>query len=98
MSLEEARNRLMQAGLGVKRPDKGRADIWLCVPPRGVQVGKIFAGTKWQGGVWMHALKQGPADIVRRGAENDFVVKIAGNSQRCVLIDMVKFWKHTEGG
>lgn len=98
MSLDEARSQLMQAGLGVKRPDKGRAEILLCVPPRGVQVGKIFAGTKWQGGVWMHALKQGPGDIVRRGADGEFVVKIAGNSQRCVLIDMAKFWKHTEGG
>lgn len=97
-SLDEGRSRLMQAGLGVKRPDKGRPEIMLCVPPRGVQIEKIFAGTVWQGGVWMHALKQGPAEIVRRGPENEFVVKIAGLSQRCVLIDMAKFGKHSEGG
>jgi hypothetical protein len=88
----------MQAGLGIRRPDKGRNDILLAVPPRGVQIEKIFAGTVWQGGVWMHALKQGPADIVLRGPDNHFVVKIAGVSQRCVLVDMSKFSKHCEGG
>jgi len=101
MTVENARSRLMQAGLGIKRPDAGRSDIYLAVPPRGVQVEKIFHGTDWQGGVWMHALKQGPADVVLRGGGGDdkpFVVKIAGVSQRCVLIDMAKFNKLSEGG
>ncbi|MCO5091980.1 hypothetical protein [Bosea sp. (in: a-proteobacteria)] len=97
-SIEDGRAILMQAGLSVQRPDPGRPNIYLAIPPRGTQVEKIFAGTVWQGGVWMHALKQGPDHIVRRGSENNFVVKIAGVSRRCVLIDMAEFSKHCEGG
>jgi hypothetical protein len=101
MSIDEARARLKQAGLGIVRPDPGRPDVYLAVPPAGQQIEKIFQGQDWQGGVWMHALKQGPADIVLRGgtgADNRFVVKIAGVSRRCVLIDMAKFNKLSEGG
>lgn len=97
-SIDDARAILMQAGLSVQRPDPGRANVYLAIPPRGTQVEKIFAGTVWQSGVWMHALKQGPDQIVRRGSDNSFVVKIAGVARRCVLIDMTEFSKHCEGG
>jgi len=99
MTLDFGRSILMQAGLSMQRPNDGRPkEIFLAIPPRGTQVEKIFAGTVWQGGVWMHALKQGPDTIVQRGSDNRFVVKIAGVSRRCVLIDMAAFEKHCEGG
>lgn len=92
MTFELARSMLMQAGLGLKREAAGTAAerILLAVPPKGTQVDKIFAGTKFQGGVWMHALKQGPAGLILRGPDNTFVVKIAGRAERCVLVDMAR--------
>jgi hypothetical protein len=80
-----ARSMLMQAGLGLKEEN---GQMLLAVPPQGVSIEKIFMGTKFTKGVWMHALKQGPAAIMQRGPENRFVIKIAGRAQRCLLIDM----------
>lgn len=81
-----ARSMLMQAGLGLKREPTGR--MLLAIPPKGVSVAKIYAGTKWASGTWMHALKQGPVDVILRGPESGFVVWIAGRAERCVLVDV----------
>jgi hypothetical protein len=88
LEFTKARDMLMQAGLGLKRDETSR--ILLAIPPKGPGIEKMFAGTKWAGGVWMHALKQEQDGLVQHGADNLFVVKIAGRAQRCLLVDVAK--------
>lgn len=81
-----SRAMLAQAGLGIKQLSHDR--FLIAVPPGGNGVEKIFAGTKWSRGTWMHALKQGPERIVIRTLGNGQNVRIAGQTKRCLLIDV----------
>lgn len=92
IDFKEARARLMQCGLGLKEPEDNSQTLFLAVPPDGAQLEKIFAGTEFQKGVWMHALRQAPHDVVRRDLKNGQVVKIAGRAKRCLLVDLAKLY------
>lgn len=91
----EARRKLAAAGLGLKYRGEidGCEGFGLAVPPKGQALAKIFAGSKWSGGVWMSALKQAPPDVVLRGAElgSKAVVKINRSPERCVIVDLAAY-------
>ncbi|GBU16254.1 MULTISPECIES: hypothetical protein [unclassified Methylobacterium] len=89
--LDAARTRLALAGLGLVAPGKVCAGPALAIPATSPLLTKLFAGTIWGAGVWMHALKQGPADVVIRDRGNAQVVKINRVATRCVLVDMQAF-------
>ena len=72
-------------------PGKVCAGPALAIPATSPLLTKLFAGTIWGAGVWMHALKQGPADVVIRDRGNAQVVKINRVATRCVLVDMQAF-------
>lgn len=99
-ALKWARARLEAAGLGIVPRSKvvPGADGWCLAVPTGPspQLGKIYGGTVWGAGVWAHALKQGPADIVLRDWKPG-VVKINRVAVRCVLIDLAAFDRETGG-
>lgn len=98
--LSIAREKIAMAGCGlISEADPslpvGRVRWLLAVPPKGPLLAKMFQGTKWQQGVWFRALKQGPPDVVRSGARGK-VVKINRAAERCLLIDLAAYDKHTE--
>lgn len=68
---------------------------FLCVPPDGPQLNKLFMTTEFRQGVWNTALKQGPPNIVVRDRIRQ-VVKINGVVKRCLLIDMKAFTEYAE--
>jgi hypothetical protein len=97
----EAREKIAMAGCGlVHEADPqlpaGQVRWLLAVPPKGPLLAKMYHGTKWQSNVWFSALKQGPPDVVRSGARGK-VVKINRAAERCLLIDLKAYDKHTEG-
>ncbi len=82
------------------RPGSACASRWtphgwgsLAVPYKRLPaLSKIFQDTKWHGGVWSSALKQGPKDIVVRDLEPKYhTLRIAGLPTKCLLIDMQAF-------
>lgn len=78
------------------RPEKPDREEWLlAVPNSSPLVLRLFAGTVWSGGVWTHALKQAPAEIVRRDWKPG-VVKINRVAARCVLVDLQAYDRATE--
>ena len=78
---------LRDAGLN----PRDAAKVLLAIPLAGVGVEKVFAGTKWAGGVWGSALKQAADDVVIRTRGNGQNVKINRVVRRCLFVDMRRF-------
>ncbi len=92
--LDHDRASLATAGCAVlDEPDAslphGQHRFLLAVPHSSPALNKLFEATRWKGGVWSGALKQGRSDgVVRAG---DRVVKINRVSSRCLLVDIRKY-------
>jgi len=103
VDLGDARNKLEQVNLGIKPKgslgDPG-AGPYLAVPHDGPNLAKLFNGTPWGDAGWTDALRQEASGIVVKqlARRNDAVVKIAGFTRRCTLIDVTKFQAFCEGG
>ncbi|WP_062203509.1 hypothetical protein [Aureimonas sp. AU12] len=93
IDLDQAKHRLAAAGLGLRK--EGDPGEWgsLAIPYKKLPaLARIFQDTKWHGGVWGSALKQGPKDVVVRDMEPKFhTLRIAGVPMKCLLIDMKAF-------
>jgi hypothetical protein len=97
-STKAANERLNLIGLAARGEDREGAIVreedlrpsrhLLAVPLSSVQLGRLFAGTKWSGGVWGSALKQAPADVVIRDRGNGQNMKINRKSARCLYVDL----------
>lgn len=96
-----ARMRLELVGLGAidagKNKHAPQLGPCLAIPADGPMLGRIFADTEWHGGVWFHALKQCPDDIVIRSLGNGQKVKINGSTKHCLLVDLAAFEKFSSG-
>ena len=90
LDFKDARKMLAPAGLSLKQPEDGARTLYLAVPPDGVLIERIFAGTQWSKSVWMHALRQGPEAIIRRDMGNFQVVRFPHGVRRALLIDLAK--------
>lgn len=90
-TLEIARSQVSLVGLGlIERGDRR----FLAVPNgTGQALNRLFAGTKWAGGVWGSALRQAPPDVVIRDLGNGQNVKINRVNHRCVLVDLAAYDK-----
>ncbi|OCC01826.1 hypothetical protein BA190_26810 [Labrys sp. WJW] len=87
------RSQLQSVGLGFKTEIvDGEVRVLLAIPTKTWPlVTKLFAGSKWGGGVWSHALKQGPGDVVIRDRGNGQNMKINRVTTRCLLVDLKAF-------
>lgn len=90
-NIDEARNRLALAGLGLL-PAKGPGNgPFLAVPTsKHPALSKIFQDTDFYEGGWTNALKQAPEDLVLRGPDAKSV-KIQRMAKHCLLIDLAVF-------
>ncbi len=103
-NLEEARDKLAAAGLGLRIKGDPCRGFALAVPRKGPALDRIFADTKWREGGWFRALKQAPKDVVLRWSQETppelkgkFTVKINRNPLFCVLVDLTALDKAMEG-
>ncbi|KTR08578.1 hypothetical protein NS365_01180 [Aureimonas ureilytica] len=89
----DAKHRLAAAGLGLREALKPHDWGSLAIPYKKLPaLNKIFADTKWNGGVWSSALKQGPKDVVVRDLDQKFhTLRIAGVPMKCLLVDVKAF-------
>ncbi len=97
-SLQAARERLALVNLGAADESIRSLDLprrCLAVPVDGTQLTKIFADTEFLKGGWFGALKQAPSDIVIQNPSNRQMLKIGGNSKRCLFIDLAAFDRFT---
>lgn len=95
---QQAIDDLAQAGLGLKRKEKGTTAFgwYLAVPNSGQMVAEIFRGSTWEGGpngngVWMEALRQGPPGVIVTPEKNGNRTRINGVRERCTLVDYAVF-------
>lgn len=90
LNLTAVNDRLQLCGLRMQEKPRadGRTEQLLCVPLSSPLLAKVFAGTKWTGGVWGSALKQAPAHVVIRDRDTGQVVKINRVPARCLLVDL----------
>lgn len=86
ITFEEAQRQLGQAGLGLRRDERG--DRWLVVPNQNPLTRKLFVGSKWGGdegaGVWAGALRQGPRTELWQEGQ----CKVNGVKSRATLISL----------
>lgn len=98
LDIKDARPKLAAAGLGLV--DKGKVcdGYALAIPAKGPVLAKIFRDTKWADGVWYSALKQEPTkQVVLRGSDNRFVVKINKVACKCLLVDLDSYDRASMG-
>lgn len=100
LSTKEANSRLHLVGLaargeqyagGIMRDDLHPERMLLCVPMASVGLERLFAGKKWQQGVWSSALKQAPADVVIRNRGNGQNMKINRKTARVLFVDLAAY-------
>lgn len=93
MDVAEANQRLGLIGLRVQETkfEDGSHELLLAVPSADPLLARVYAGTKWSGGVWNSALKQAPADVVIRDRGNKQVIKINRAARRCLLVDLKEY-------
>jgi hypothetical protein len=96
-TIKHARDRLAAAGLGlIEEADPalphGKRRYVLAVPATSPALARLFQHTRWQGGGWSGALRQGRTpdgpQIVRREAK---IVKINRVAVHCVMVDLTEF-------
>lgn len=89
--IKETEDRLTVAGVRViEEPDAalpaGKRRYLLCVPHASPALEKIFTGTRWSGGGWVGALRQGRESGVIR--KDDKITRINRVPSRCVVVDL----------
>lgn len=101
MALEQTRDQLAQAGLGLVGPKLSAApgEWLLAIPTNGQAVAALFRDTPWGGaggiGSWTEALRQGPPEIVLYDKAIN-AVRIDGFNKRCTLVALQRFRTLTE--
>jgi hypothetical protein len=102
IELKYARERVAAAGLGlIEESDgvpHGKRRLVLAVPVTSPALARLFERTRWSGGGWSGALKQGRSEgdppIVRKDAR---IVKINRVPAHCVLVDLQAYDKASGG-
>lgn len=99
-SMEAASERLTVAGVRVieePAPDlaAGKVRYLLCVPHNSPALERLFQGSRWAGGGWAGALRQGrDSGAIRK---DDKVVRINRAPARCAVVDLMAYDKVVEG-
>lgn len=71
---------------------EARGTLWLlAVPHDGPVLGKMFEGSKWNGGGWRTALAQAPGTVTLSGDGMPEFTKINSASKRAVFIDLAGY-------
>jgi hypothetical protein len=68
---------------GFKKPLYG-----LAVPKKSPQLERAYYAQKWAGGVWWHALKQAPHQVVHRQTQQIWINR---TNKRCLIVDLTAF-------
>lgn len=92
-NLRKTRELLAQVDLGLLPKGQNKIDknsTFLAIPNDGPALSGLFKDSVWGGGVWMHALRQGPNSVMDYRKEVN-KVKIAGVSRRCTLVNLTAF-------
>ncbi|NSY12409.1 hypothetical protein [Agrobacterium vitis] len=95
MTLDDARQALGNAGVGLTQPGKLFEGYGLAVPVNDTRVARIFEGTDYQSGGWNQALKQAPDYIVTKTTP---LVKISREPKRCIVVDFEAYQTAIVGG
>ena len=94
--LKEARKSLAKVGLGIRAPGDPHPEYLLAIPHSHIELDKIFGDSEFRAGGWVTALRQAPKNIVLSFKEKkSHQIKINGDNQKCLLIDMVAYDKFT---
>ena len=99
-SLDAANERLTVAGVrAIEEPDStlsaGKRRYLLCVPQNAPALARLYQGSRWSGGGWYGALKQGrECGAVR---PEDKVIRINRVPSRCVVVDLLQYDKVVGG-
>lgn len=94
LQLDEAREELAHAGLGLRPSGDPSPGYVLAVPPSHPALDKIFGDGPYREGGWIVALKQAPEAVVPRKLSNGYVNRISKVAHRCLLVDIAAYEKH----
>jgi hypothetical protein len=99
-TLDAANERLSVAGVrAIEEADSalpaGKRHYLLCVPQNSPSLARLYAGSRWSGGGWYGALKQGRESKVVRS--DDKVIRINRVPSRCVVVDLMQYDKVVGG-
>lgn len=94
--LEEARQRLALANLGVMKEGWAEANAGkvLAIPADGPHLRRLYGDSDFKQGGWFAALKQAPRGIVHPARK----VKINGSTRHCLLLDLEAFDRYAASG